>query len=162
MPMNIKKVLCPVDFSETSDLALLYAISLARAFAAELAVLHVVAPPVTSLPGEHFLGDFVQADMEALASACRERVDHLLKEAPHTEQLTVTPMVVCGIPYLEIIRVAGETKADLLVMGTHGRSGIEHLLIGSVAERVVRKAPCPVLTVKKPRPVEKTPEKAGE
>ena len=159
MPMNIKKVLCPVDFSETSDLALLYAISLARAFGAELDVLHVVAPPVTSLPGEHFLGDFVQADMEALASACRERVDHLLKEAPYAEKIKVNPSVVCGIPYLEIIRVAGETQADLLVMGTHGRSGIEHLLIGSVAERVVRKAPCPVLTVKKPRPAEKAPEK---
>jgi nucleotide-binding universal stress UspA family protein len=149
MPMNIRKILCPVDFSETSDLALLYAISLARAFNAELDVLHVVAPPVTSLPGEHFLGDFVQADMDALASACRERVDRLLAEAPCTEHIAVTPLVVCGIPYLEIIRVAGESQADLLVMGTHGRSGIEHLLIGSVAERVVRKAPCPVLTVKK-------------
>ncbi len=151
MPIQVKRILCPVDFSETSDLALLYAISLARAFGAELEVLHVVAPPVTSLPGEHFLGDFVQVDMEALATACRERVDRLLAEAPCAGKLQVTPTVVCGIPYLEILRIAGEKAADLLVMGTHGRSGIEHLLIGSVAERVVRKAPCPVLTVKKPR-----------
>ena len=152
MPIHVKRILCPVDFSETSDLALLYAISLARAFGAELEVLHVVAPPVTSLPGEHFLGDFVQVDMEALATACRERVDRLLAETPSAEKLQVTPTVVCGIPYLEIIRIAGEKATDLLVMGTHGRSGIEHLLIGSVAERVVRKAPCPVLTVKKPKP----------
>ncbi len=158
MPITINKILCPVDFSETSDLALLYGISLARVYDAELEVLHVVAPPVTSLPGEHFLGDFVQADMEALATACRERVDRLLAEAPCAEKVRVTPTVVCGIPYLEIVRIAGECKADLLVMGTHGRSGIEHLLIGSVAERVVRKAPCPVLTVKTP----KSTSKAGE
>ncbi len=151
MPIRIQKVLCPVDFSETSDLALKYAIGLARVYSADLDVLHVVAPPVTSLPGEHFLGDFVQADMEALATACRERVDRLLAETPCAEKVAVTPMVVCGVPYLEILRVAAEDQADLLVMGTHGRSGIEHLLIGSVAERVVRKAPCPVLTVKAPR-----------
>lgn len=151
MPVKINRILCPVDFSETSDAALLYAISLARAYAAELTVLHVVAPPVTSLPGEHFLGDFVQADMEALTTACRERVGRLLAETPCAETVKVTPSVVCGIPYLEIVRIAGESQADLLVLGTHGRSGIEHLLIGSVAERVVRKAPCPVLTVKKPK-----------
>lgn len=151
MSVKVKRILCPVDFSETSDLALLYAISLARAYDAELEVVHVVAPPVTSLPGEHYLGNFVQVDMKALATACHERVDSLLADAPCLEKLQVTPTVVCGNPYVEIIRIATEKAADLLVMGTHGRSGLEHLLIGSVAERVVRKAPCPVLTVKKPR-----------
>ena len=162
MPMKIRNILCPVDFSETSDLALNYAISLAQCFEANLMVLHVVAPPVTTLPGERFLGDFVQADMAALTGACRERVNSLLSETPCSDKIEIVPQIVCGVPYLEITRMACEIGADMIVMGSHGRSALEHFLIGSTAERVVRKAHCPVLTVKKPRPCDKAPESGEE
>jgi len=149
MKVQIKRILCPVDFSENSDHAMRYAAALAGTFEAELTLLHVVAPMVAALPGETALPDMLQANIDELTDACRERLEKTVGTLA-ASGLTVQHKVINGVPFIEIIRYARETETDLIVMGTHGRTGIGHLIIGSVAERVVRKAPCPVLTVKHP------------
>ena len=149
MNVRVQRILCPVDFSDNSDHALRYASALAESFGAELTLLHVVAPIVAALPGETALPDVLQADIDALVDICRKRLAPLADKLA-AGGLTVQQQVLRGAPFIEIIRYARESEMDLIVMGTHGRSGLGHLLIGSVAERVVRKAPCPVLTVKHP------------
>lgn len=147
MDITIKSILCPVDFSETSKLAMHYAVAFARHNGASLTLLHVVAPPITSLPGEAGLLNVPQADIQEIAEACQERLQAIIDDL-QSEQVPITSEVISGIPFLEIARFADEQGIDLIVMGSRGRTGLSHLLIGSVAERVLRKAPCPVLTVK--------------
>jgi nucleotide-binding universal stress UspA family protein len=149
MKVAIKRILCPVDFSDSADHAMRYAAALAENFGSDLTLLHVVAPVVAALPGETSLPDTLQADVDEIAEACRERLEKTVGELA-TSGLTVQHKVVSGVPFIEIVRYARDTETDLIVMGTHGRTGLGHLLIGSVAERVVRKASCPVLTVKHP------------
>ncbi len=146
--IRIETVVCAVDFSEPSDYALRYALKLCRVFQARLNLLHVVEVP--------FLPSYSMADVpdlnlpiEQLEESARERMEELLSEC-RDEYQQVEGDVVAGSPFVEIINYARQLKADLIVMGTHGRSGLKHLLIGSVAEKVVRKAPCPVLTAKHP------------
>lgn len=145
--ITCKKILCPVDFSEYSDYAMRYAAFLAVKFGAKLTLLHVVAPVMVPLPGEALVPPMRQIDLADIADACKER---LIKAAGDFSSagLEVDYQVTNGVPFLEILRVAGEQSVDMIIMGTHGRSGLAHIMIGSVAERVVRKAPCPVLTVK--------------
>ena len=149
MKVCVQRILCPVDFSDSADHAMRYAAALAENFGAELTLLHVVAPLMAALPGETALPDTLQADINDLADACRERLEQLVGKLT-TAGLNVQHTVLSGVPFIEIIRYARETEMDLIVMGTHGRTGLGHLLIGSVAERVVRKSPCPVLTIKHP------------
>ena len=149
MKLQVKRILCPVDFSDSSDHAMRYAAALAGTFGADLTLLHVVAPVVAALPGETALPDMLQTNIDELVEACRKRLE-LTVDTLAADGLTVQHKVVNGVPFIEIIRYAREAETDLIVMGTHGRTGLGHLLIGSVAERVVRKAPCPVLTVKHP------------
>ena len=149
MQVRIQRILCPVDFSDSSDHAMRYASALAENFGAELTLLHVVAPIMAALPGETALPDTLQADIDELAEACRERLELIVGKLV-TSGLTVKHKVLNGVPFIEIIRYARDAETDLIVMGTHGRTGLGHLLIGSVAERVVRKSPCPVLTIKHP------------
>jgi len=147
MEINLKKILCPVDFSATSALAAQYALAMARQNGSQLTLLHVVAPPLAALPGETGMLTMPQADINEIAAACQERLEQTV-DALSVSDLTVQYKVVSGVPFIEIVRFAREHDFDMIVMGSHGRSGLGHLLIGSVAERVVRKAPCPVLTVK--------------
>ena len=148
MKIQIDKVMCPVDFSDCSDHALEYAVAMAQANKATLFLLHVVMPPMSALPGDPMLPEIVQ-NVKELENACAARLEE--KVGPIRELgIYVQTCIVNGTPFTEIVRVAREENASLLVLGTHGRSGLQHLLIGSVAERVVRKAPCPVLTVKHP------------
>jgi len=149
MKIQVQRILCPVDFSDSSDHAMRYASALAETFGAELTLLHVVAPIMTALPGETALPDTLQANIDELVDACRERLEQLVGKLA-VSGLTVQHKVLNGVPFIEIIRYARDAEMDLIVMGTHGRTGLGHLLIGSVAERVVRKSPCPVLTVKHP------------
>lgn len=151
MTINIQRILCPVDFSESSDHACRYAVAFADNFKAELSLLHVVSPPIAALPGDHLAPDMMQADIDAIADASRTRLEEQAQELGAKISPQVKSTVLSGIPFLEIIRYGKEWNADLIIMGTHGRAGLQHLLIGSVAERVVRKAPCPVLTVKHPQ-----------
>ena len=147
--MNIKldNILCPVDFSETANLAAQYAVAFARMNKARLTLLHVVAPPVTALPSEAGMLAMPQADIREITTACMERLDALITELKATD-MEIDCQVLSGIPYNEIVQYAETSGSDMIVMGSRGRTGLSHLLLGSVAEHVVRKATCPVLTVK--------------
>lgn len=143
-----KHILCPVDFSDYSDYAMRYAAMLAGKFEAKLTLLHVVAPVMVPLPGDALVPPMRQVDIADIADACKER---LAKAAGGFAEsgLAIDCRVTNGVPFMEILRISEELGVDLIVMGTHGRSGLAHIMIGSVAERVVRKARCPVLTVKR-------------
>jgi nucleotide-binding universal stress UspA family protein len=142
-----KRILCPVDFSETSRAAMETAIELAGRFDGELVLVH--AYPI---PGYTFPDGSAVASARMLQELADEAARHLeewrqMALAAGARRVTVEKAV--GDPAAEIVRAAEELKADLVVMGTHGRTGIEHALMGSIAERVVRRAKCPVLTVRK-------------
>lgn len=153
--IELKRILAPTDFSEYSSEAIGYACALAEKFGAELHLLHVLEVHAGSTPvfaGGLALTPRVQESREAAET-------ELKKVAPDREAVRAT---VEGPAFLGIVRYAKENNIDLIVMGTHGRSGLAHVMIGSVAERVVRKAPCPVLTVRHPKhefvtPFEKLP-----
>ena len=147
--IKMETILHPTDFSNPSEHALSYAIAFAREFKSKLYVLHVIeevagamyfdmlqAPPMVA----------IMADIEAQASRL---LDGLLDNAD-LEGLEVECLIRKGVPFLEIIRCAEEVNASVIVCGTHGRTGLKHALFGSVAEKVVRKAPCPVLSVRHP------------
>jgi nucleotide-binding universal stress UspA family protein len=146
MTMEIRQILAPTDFSEYSKQAVAYAYELAQTFGAKLLLLHVVELPV--YPVEVFLpsteGTTLFDDLERQAQL------DLAQLLPKTQDGTgeVRCQAVAGTPYYKIIEVAGAEKVDLIVMATHGRTGLCHLVMGSVAERVVRTAPCPVLTIR--------------
>jgi universal stress protein A len=147
--ISLKRILSPTDFSDYSNRGTEYASSLAKQFGAELHVLHVLQDMVAMVPepGMAFPppGDY----MEELTESA-ERALTRLPGGDAAEGLTVVRETRQGPPFLEIIRYAKEHDIDLIVIGTHGRSGLAHVLLGSVTEKVVRKAPCPVLTVRPP------------
>ncbi len=150
MKIKLKKILCPVDFSESADHALNYALTLAEMGGAELLLIHVVEAisyPQSAALFEPLLGevDLTMKLQSAFEEQLRQRVTELQADYAHVSGKAVT-----GNTFVEIIRAAREENADMIVMGTHGRTGLAHVLIGSVAEKVVRGAPCPVLTVKHP------------
>ena len=145
--LAIRTILVPTDFSDCSTAALDYGRHLADAFGASLHVLHVVQDPYTQpWAAEAFpapLGDLlVQWEDQARA--------RIVEALPPEERGRTTVVTQIGSPFFEIVRYAQEQKVDLIVLGTHGRGPIGHMLLGSVAEKVVRKAPCPVLTVRHP------------
>jgi universal stress protein A len=142
--MEFHHILAPTDLSEPSQQAIQYARELAQKFGATLVLLHVVEPPrypIEGLPPSEQGGSLL-ADLEHLATRDLARV--LANEA----EVKVVRRVVLGTPYHRIVEVAEAEKVDLIVMATHGRTGFSHLFMGSVAERVVRTAPCPVLTIR--------------
>ncbi len=142
----LKKILCPVDHSECSYLALKYAISLALKDEAKLYLMHVIDTRLYDTEIYKFSPyKLNEIDMSKI------RTD-LMKSLPEgtTDVLEVETVVVKGVPFNEIINAATEVHADIIVLGTHGRTGLSHIVMGSVAEKVVRTAPCPVLTVRMP------------
>lgn len=142
---RFQKILCPVDFSEHSKAALRMARDLAREHGGRLTVLHVVEPIL--YPVEYGMAPVPAEDLETTVTRnARERLEELVKEEVGGEP--VETRVVFGAAWQEICRIAEEEGFDLIVLATHGLTGLKHLLLGSVAERVVRHAPCPVLTVK--------------
>tara|TARA_R110002111_G_scaffold2705_4_gene17999 strand:+ start:101546 stop:102016 length:471 start_codon:yes stop_codon:yes gene_type:complete len=147
--LEIKKILVPTDFSEFGEQALLYGCELAKKFNSQLHLLNVVQDAVAMFPEPNMMGTSMNdlvADMQDLARKQLESMPDL----PGTEDLKIVREVRVGPAFLEIVRYAKKSDIDLIVIGTHGRTGIKHMLLGSVAEKVVRKAPCPVLTVSHP------------
>ncbi|NLY00177.1 MAG: universal stress protein [Rhodopirellula sp.] len=142
--IRLARILLPSDFSELSSEATKYACGLAEQFAAELHVLHVQESLI--VPEYGLAIDWTELMQEAKKSADAKIRSILGPE--WSEGRAVVTAVVEGTPFVEIIRYAREHAIDLIVMGTHGRSGVAHMLMGSVAEKVVRKSPCPVLTVR--------------
>jgi nucleotide-binding universal stress UspA family protein len=147
--ITLKTILIPTDFSITSEVALKYARSFAEQFNASLHVLHVLEDPLVypatmewyPLPTMNY-----RQDME---KGARDRLESWLPSVER-EELSAKLVVVWGSPFLEIIRYAKAENIDLIVMGSLGLGPVGHMLMGSVAEKVVRKAPCPVLTVRHP------------
>lgn len=140
------KILVATDFSDCSEEACAYALTLARKFDASLQVLHVINEPV-DLRGFYVPHiSFEQLEKE-IADGAATMLDTFCKENL-AEFSNFTTTVVTGVPFEEINRIAQEHDASLIVIGTHGRSGLDHLIFGSTAERVVRSAPCPVLTIR--------------
>lgn len=147
-PISIARIVCAVDFSEYSEYALRYAVGLAETFDADLKLLHVVELPF--LPSYSLAGvPDLSLPVDQIEESARQKVQELLDKCRETHAKTEGE-VRTGSAFLEIINFARETDADLIVVGTHGRTGLRHMIIGSVAEKVVRKAPCPVLSVKHP------------
>jgi len=142
--LAIRTILYPTDLSERSDFAFRVACSLARDYGARLVIVHVAESPMI-FAGEGLVVLPSGADREGL----RERLSQLRPQDPKVE---VEHRLSEGDPATEILEVAEETKCDVIVLNTHGRTGLARLLMGSVAEEVVRRAPCPVLTVRIPLP----------
>jgi len=143
-----KTILVPSDFSECSDEALRYGLELARRFDASLHLLHVVQDPVT----QPWAAEGFSAPLfEVVEQWQRQAEARLRASVPDADRHRVTVASVVATPYAEILAYAAANDVDLIVMGTHGRSGVSHMLLGSIAERVVRRAPCPVLTVRRPQ-----------
>lgn len=148
MSIRISKILYPTDFSELSLLALRYAREFAEQFSAQLFCLHVVDEAQQYWAALGPEATPIAAPIEDIMAAANSQMQAFQDE--HLIGLTYAPVtkVLMGRPFLEIVNYAKETGSDLLVMATHGRSGFMHALMGSTAEKVVRKAPCPVLTVR--------------
>ncbi len=138
--MKAKLIVFPTDFSHCGDAALKLATSLARDTGAKLLIVHVEEPPVAYGGGEMYYG---------LPEPATDDLRRMLKEVVPTDPaIPFDHRLVTGDPSVAIAALAQEEHADLIVMGTHGRTGLTRLLMGSVAEAVVRRSPCPVLTYK--------------
>jgi universal stress protein A len=144
--IEIKRILVPTDFSEHSEKALRYGIALAEKFGAELYLLHICQDLAVYQPDAITVAPPVVPPVEELTAAARATLDRLIVEH-HLENKTVHAEVIEGPPVEEIVDYAHDNKIDLIVIATHGRGWFAHLLLGSVAEKVVRKAPCPVMAV---------------
>jgi nucleotide-binding universal stress UspA family protein len=147
---RFSKILCPIDFSDFSTKAYAYAESLARHYQADLIVLHVMQGLTTVYPYYGFAEAYgaMEAGLTELRENASRELAGFLKEHAH-ERVKYEQVMLEGGVTDSILSLAGEKKADLIVMGTHGRHGLDHALIGSVTEKVLRKALCPVLVVMK-------------
>ena len=144
MSTAIRRILCPVDFSTPSEHAYRYALGLAETLGAELHLLHAYQLPVYALP------DGAMIPTAEVAIAVSTEAQRSLDAMEATPNVVVHRHLTEGVPHKEVERVVEELEIDLVVMGTHGRTGIRRLLFGSVAERVVRTCTVPVITVPPP------------
>lgn len=142
------KILTAIDFSENSELAFDYAITMATQFNSELTIMHVINEPID------LRGFYVpHISFEQLEKEIEEGAAKMMETFCSTKLGSFTnykSVLVSGIPYEEITRKAEEIGASLIILGTHGRTGLDHILFGSTAERVVRSAACPVMTIRLP------------
>ena len=140
--MTAKKILFPTDFSHAGDAAFEMATSLARGMGGKLLIVHVEEPPVAYGGGELYYG---------MPDPATEDLKKMLSEiVPSDPNVEYEHRMITGDPPGAIVRLAKEENVDMIVLGTHGRSGLSRLLMGSVAEAIVRRADCPVLTYKQP------------
>ena len=144
--IKLRKVLVPTDFSESARHALTYGISFAREYEAELTLLHVVENLTVGYASDLFPVPMAEVFQEISGYAKTELAK--LGEEVRKKDVAVAEQVVQGKPSAEIIRFARETEVDMIVLGTHGKGVLDQALFGSTTERVVRRAPCPVLTVR--------------
>lgn len=163
----IRKILVPVDFSAGSADAFAYALALATRFDAKLEVLHVWEPS-PNIPNSRlaWIDSEPAAFWEQVHNELTARLDDFVRQHAGTDVAAITQRVEAGYVAHSILAAIDHEHYDMVVMGTHGRTGLSHFLLGSIAERVVRLAPCPVLTVrsseKKPKLREKPESKPAQ
>ena len=150
--VTIKSIVVPTDFSEASSHALDYALSLAKTFQAKIYLMHVYEPIVYYSDAPMGMPDLIELEQNVRVVA-EQTLQNILEHQIKTREaefgaISVETILTQGKPFVEIIQTAKEKNADLIVLSTHGRSALEHILLGSVTEKVVRKAHCPVLTVR--------------
>ena len=145
--MRITRVLHPTDFSRASTLAFARAVDTARANRAELTIAHVL-PSVVLMAGDGYVPPRVYDEMERAHRASATRRLAALAARARKRGVRARTLLLEGPPWMAITRAARARRANVVVMGTHGRSGLAKLFLGSVAERVIASAPCPVLTVR--------------
>jgi universal stress protein A len=143
--MEIRRILVPVDFSAQADAAYAYALDLARKLDAKITLLHVFQVPAFAFPDASV--PLPAQTLIEVQNACRAQLGKLEQRAQEAG-VPVASILLEGAPFVEIVRAARSQNADLVVMSTHGRTGLRHALMGSTAEKVVRKAPCAVLVVR--------------
>jgi nucleotide-binding universal stress UspA family protein len=144
--IEYRRILCPIDFSDISDNAFQIAVDLAEQLKADLHVIHVFQLPASNFPdGIYCAPDDIETQIEG---PLLNRLDEFVKDNA-TSKINITTGLYEGIPHIEITSSADENNADMIVMGTHGRTGLSHVLLGSVAERVIHTSKIPVLTVRK-------------
>jgi nucleotide-binding universal stress UspA family protein len=143
---EIKKILFPVDFSESSYQIADYVLYFAQKFNAEIYLLHVLEclMPLQGFYIPHISVETLEVDLK---KAAEKKMEEFVQKNMQGCK-GITSQVITGIPHVEIIKMAKEKAIDIIIMGTHGWTGLEHVIFGSVAGKVVRKAPCPVLTVR--------------
>ncbi|HSD52464.1 MAG TPA: universal stress protein [Candidatus Methylomirabilis sp.] len=148
--ITIKTILLPTDGSECSGKAMAYALSFAKQYDGRVVALHVIDRRWEEQTRVAFV-EVGQDLTQKIRSGYAEEARRILQEVVDAGARAGVPVetrVVTGIPFDDIVRIGAELPADLIIMGTHGRTGVSHLFMGSVAEKVVRRAPCPVLTVR--------------
>ncbi len=149
------KILVPVDFSEYTDEIMEYALEVAKRFGSSLHLIHVIPTMDYFTPYESFIAlENVEAAQKAIEAEVKKQLE---ATAGSITGIAVTKAMRTGAAFVEITEYAESEGIDLIVMGTHGKGGIEHLLLGSVAGRVIRRAPCPVLTIRPAKKRAKTP-----
>jgi len=147
--MEIKSILFPTDFSEGSAQALTYAVDFAQKYGAKLYVIHVIYD-VAKASGWYVPHVSMDALYKDIQEGAKKELDNFgVKELAGIKN--IERVVETGVPYQEIMNFATKNKVDLIIIGTHGRTGIDRILFGSTAAQVVRNAPCPVLTVRIPK-----------
>ncbi|HEV8717132.1 MAG TPA: universal stress protein [Candidatus Binatia bacterium] len=152
--MQVKTILVPSDFSDYAEYAFTWALEMAEKWDAKVVVLNA-APMFSHLayPESVYMVDLAKMEAELIADADKKLREFVAKQG--TSTVPVETRAVLGDPFWEICKAAEQEPADLIVMGSHGRTGLAHVLLGSVAERVVRHASCPVLVARLPRPPKK-------
>jgi nucleotide-binding universal stress UspA family protein len=143
MQFHISRILVPVDFSEHSQKALRYALAFAEQFDAEVTLVHIVEQMV--YPGDWMYPPLAVTDF---AAEKREQMIERLRALDAGSGVKTQHIVRLGRAWQEVIEIAREQKTELIILATHGYTGLKHVLLGSVAEKIVRHAPCPVLTVR--------------
>ena len=148
--LRLKRILVPTDFSESAEHALKYAVRLGRPYKAEIIVLHVFHPKeYLTLLSQRDQVDSGTANevLEAAKARAMEKLEEIVRRVGN-EDGPILPILLIGVPFEEIVRYAAEHEADLIVMPTHGRTGLAHFLLGSTAERVISHSVCPVLVLR--------------
>ncbi|BBO66113.1 universal stress protein [Desulfosarcina alkanivorans] len=148
---NITRILCPVDFSEPSHAALKFAVELAEHFSAKPILFHAITEIDLTPSPSHTLTQHIMDQIPQIMQQMKENAQRAIQELIDSlieDRVQSLKLVEIGNPPTSIVNVAKDVKADLIIMATHGRSGVKGLFFGSVAEKVVRTADCPVLTIK--------------
>jgi len=145
--ISIKNILSPIDYSIFSERALTYAIEFAEKYKAKLYLIRVLDIGIYEIDDTELYS--VNIVEKETIDKLRKRLLRCVNEETKG-RISVEAIIVQGVPFSEIIKASKEYKIDLIVLGTHGRTGLSHAIMGSVAEKVVRKAPCPVLTIRHP------------